>query len=91
MILTSGTLEPIDNYINTLGLDRRYETDIVKLTNDHVIKDDQLLAITLTGTDGVEFKNTYENRNEVEMFDGYASVIGIFLLRTKYRQLIKSE
>jgi hypothetical protein len=75
LILTSGTLSPLDEYINSLGLDRPNQLKTIQLMNDHVIDSKQLFVTTLTGTKGAEFHNVFRNRQDKNMFEKYAEVL----------------
>ncbi|CAG5110480.1 Oidioi.mRNA.OKI2018_I69.chr2.g4879.t1.cds [Oikopleura dioica] len=74
LILTSGTLAPMQTYVDVLGLDESGKKTI-QFQNQHIIKSEQLLAVTITGYEKTEFRNIYKNRNNDDMFLKYAKII----------------
>ncbi|RZF47024.1 hypothetical protein LSTR_LSTR013815 [Laodelphax striatellus] len=59
IILTSGTLAPLDATITELGIPVE-----VTLENPHIVKGDQVcVSVLKTGPTNKELKSTYENRN----------------------------
>ncbi|XP_075234780.1 regulator of telomere elongation helicase 1 homolog isoform X2 [Lycorma delicatula] len=71
IILTSGTLSPLDATISEIGI----PVD-VSLENPHIVKGDQVcVSVVARGPTNTELKSTYENRNKTE----YLKELGLTL------------
>jgi len=78
IILTSGTLSPIEEYASNLGLDRHNSRLPVTLVNNHVVARDQVLVATVpkgTGSSPMDMMNVYSNRQNREMFTQMGKII----------------
>ncbi|XP_028407284.1 regulator of telomere elongation helicase 1-like [Dendronephthya gigantea] len=72
MILTSGTLSPLDSFKSELQIDIP-----VELQNPHVIKKHQMfVGILKTGPDSAVLNSSYKNRNNVK----YLTSLGIAIV-----------
>ena len=76
LILTSGTLSPLDEYTQNLGLSAIGDRPPVELINDHVVDPSQVYVTCLTkGFNGIETKNIFANRENASMYHGMATSI----------------
>ena len=72
IVLTSGTLKPVENFIGELGL-----TDPVTYCGQHIIKPDQVLVKVVPKMNEVVLSSTFENRKS----EKYLAHLGECLLR----------
>ena len=76
LILTSGTLSPIDEYTQNLGLKSFEGRPPVELINEHVVSPDQVFATCVTkGINGTELKNVFSNRENTAMYTGMGATV----------------
>jgi len=78
IILTSGTLSPIEEYISNLGLDRHNSRLPVTLVNKHVVSSDQVFVATVPkgmGNSPLDMINVYSNRQNSRMFAQMGEII----------------
>uniref|UniRef100_A0A0M3J4I3 Regulator of telomere elongation helicase 1 homolog (inferred by orthology to a C. elegans protein) n=1 Tax=Anisakis simplex TaxID=6269 RepID=A0A0M3J4I3_ANISI len=71
LIVTSGTLSPIDAFVNALGIDMR-----IIHSNNHVASSDQILCASIThSAEQRELLGVYEKRDDPEYHRGVGRIV----------------
>jgi hypothetical protein len=77
LICTSGTFLDVDDYASQIGLDD-CQREVIKLTNAHVIKKKNVLAIAISNRGPTNFLNVYGNKDDKKMHKAYTDTLSKF-------------